>query len=151
MPSFIDESLIGEETKINALPWDKISSLNFNADKPLNEPIDLIENNFKSRSNNNLSFDYLKEDIKRSFEQRKNTIVSLNIETRTASREQILEDNKDRRSNRLNALGFDEDSFDDFRNQTILNEIYLMIVDYIRYLKPLESIDEENLFVEFSN
>tara|TARA_B110000438_G_scaffold2479_1_gene2579 strand:+ start:457 stop:2544 length:2088 start_codon:yes stop_codon:yes gene_type:complete len=151
LPSFIDESLIGEETKINALPWDKISSLNFNADKPLNEPIDLIENNFKSRSNNNLSFDYLKEDIKRSFEQRKNTIVSLNIETRTASREQILEDNKDRRSNRLNALGFDEDSFDDFRNQTILNEIYLMIVDYIRYLKPLESIDEENLFVEFSN
>ena len=151
LPSFIDESLIGEETKINALPWDKIPSLKFNTNKPLNEPIHFIENNFKSRSNNNLAFDYLKEDIKRSFEQREDSIVSLNIETRTASREHILNDNKGRRSNRLKALGFEEDSFDDFRNQTILNEIYHMVVDYINYLKPPVSTDEDNLFVEVSN
>ncbi|MBC8227888.1 MAG: carboxy terminal-processing peptidase [Gammaproteobacteria bacterium] len=151
LPSFIDESLIGEETKINALPWDTIPSLKFNTNKSLKEPIYFIENNFKSRSNNNLPFDYLKEDIKRSFEQRENSIVSLNIETRTASREQILIDNKGRRSNRLKVLGFEEDSFDDFRNQTILNEIYYMVVDYINYLKPTASTDEDNLFVEISN
>ena len=151
LPSFIDERLIGEETKINSLPWDKISSLEFNTNNSLKEPIHFIENNFKSRSENNLPFDYLKEDIKRSFEQRENSIVSLNIETRTASREQILKDNKGRRSSRLKALGFEEDSFDDFRNQTILNEIYNMVVDYINYLNPPVLNDEENLFVEVSN
>ena len=151
LPSFIDENLIGEETKINALPWDRIPSLKFNTNKSLKEPIYFIENNFKSRSNNNLPFDYLKEDIKRSFEQREDSIVSLNIETRTASREQILNDNKDRRSNRLKVLGFEEDSFDDFRNQTILNEIYHMVVDYINYLKPPASTDNDNLYVEISN
>ncbi|MBT5217179.1 MAG: carboxy terminal-processing peptidase, partial [Gammaproteobacteria bacterium] len=112
LPSFIDEKLIGEETKINSLPWDKIPSLEFNTNNSLKEPIHFIENNFKSRSENNLPFDYLKEDIKRSFEQRENSIVSLNIETRTASREQILKDNKGRRSSRLKALGFEEESFD---------------------------------------
>ena len=151
LPSFIDERLIGEETKINSLPWDKIPSLEFNTNNSLNEPIHFIENNFKSRSENNLPFDYLKEDIKRSFEQRENSIVSLNIETRTASREQILKDNKGRRSSRLKALGFEEESFDDFRNQTILNEIYNMVVDYINYLNPPVLNDEENLFVEVSN
>mgnify|MGYP003976283695 FL=1 len=151
LPSFIDEKLIGEETKINSLPWDKIPSLEFNTNNSLKEPIHFIENNFKSRSENNLPFDYLKEDIKRSFEQRENSIVSLNIETRTASREQILKDNKGRRSSRLKALGFEEDSFDDFRNQTILNEIYNMVVDYINYLNPPVLNDEENLFVEVSN
>ena len=151
LPSFIDENLIGEETKINALPWDRIPSLKFNTNKSLKEPIYFIENNFKSRSNNNLPFDYLKEDIERSFEQREDSIVSLNIETRTASREQILNDNKDRRSNRLKVLGFEEDSFDDFRNQTILNEIYHMVVDYVNYLKPPESTDKDNLYVEISN
>ena len=151
LPSFIDEKLIGEETKINSLPWDKIPSLEFNTNNSLKEPIHFIEDNFKSRSENNLPFDYLKEDIKRSFEQRENSIVSLNIETRTASREQILKDNKGRRSSRLKALGFEEDSFDDFRNQTILNEIYNMVVDYINYLNPPVLNDEENLFVEASN
>ena len=151
LPSFIDENLIGEETKINALPWDRIPSLKFNTNKSLKEPIYFIENHFKSRSNNNLPFDYLKEDIKRSFEQREDSIVSLNIETRTASREQILNDNKDRRTNRLKVLGFEEDSFDDFRNQTILNEIYHMVVDYINYLKPPASTDKDNLYVEIPN
>ena len=151
LPSFIDERLIGEETKINSLPWDKIPSLEFNTNNSLKEPIHFIENNFKSRSENNLSFDYLKEDIKRSFEQRENSIVSLNIETRTASREQILKENKGRRSSRLKALGFEEDSFDDFRNQTILNEIYNMVVDYINYLNPPVLNDEENLLVEVTN
>jgi carboxyl-terminal processing protease len=151
LPSFIDEKLIGEETKINSLPWDKIPSLEFNTNNSLKEPIHFIENNFKSRSENNLSFDYLKEDIKRSFEQRENSIVSLNIETRSASREQILKDNKDRRSSRLKVLGFEEDSFDDFRNQTILNEIYNMVVDYINYLNSPVLNDEENLLVEVTN
>ena len=151
LPSFIDEKLIGEETKINSLPWDKIPSLEFNTNNSLKEPIHFIENNFKSRSENNLPFDYLKEDIKRSFEQRENSIVSLNIETRTASREQILKDNKGRRSSRLKALGFEEESFDDFRNQTILNEIYNMVVDYINYLNPPVLNDEENLLVEVTN
>ena len=151
LPSFIDEKLIGEETKINSLPWDKIPSLEFNTNNSLKEPIHFIENNFKSRSENNLSFDYLKEDIKRSFEQRENSIVSLNIETRTASREQILKENKGRRSSRLKALGFEEDSFDDFRDQTILNEIYNMVVDYINYLNPPVLNDEENLLVEVTN
>ena len=151
LPSFIDEKLIGEETKINSLPWDKIPSLEFNTNNSLKEPIHFIENNFKSRSENNLPFDYLKEDIKRSFEQRENSIVSLNIETRTASREQILKENKGRRSSRLKALGFEEESFDDFRNQTILNEIYNMVVDYINYLNPPVLNDEENLLVEVTN
>ena len=151
LPSFIDENLIGEETKENALPWDKIEPLIFSSNNPLRQSIQYIENSYNSRAKDNLPLDYLKEDIERSFTQRNNSIVSLNINTRNASREQILKDNKDRRAIRLDTLGYEEESFDDFRNQTILNEIYNMIIDYINYLNQKSLNDSQDLFVEASN
>ena len=151
LPSFIDENLIGEETKENALPWDKIEPLIFSSNNPLRQSIQYIENSYNSRAKDNLPLDYLKEDIERSFTQRNNSIVSLNINTRNASREQILKDNKDRRAIRLDTLGYEEESFDDFRNQTILNEIYNMIIDYINYLNQNSLNDSQDLFVEASN
>ena len=151
LPSFIDENLIGEETKENALPWDKIEPLIFSSNNPLRQSIQYIENSYNSRAKDNLPLDYLKEDIERSFTQRNNSIVSLNINTRNASREQILKDNKDRRAIRLDTLGYDEESFDDFRNQTILNEIYNMIIDYINYLNQNSLNDSQDLFVKASN
>ena len=61
-------------------------------------------------------------------DQRKNDRNSRNLQ------------NKDRREKRLKELGYtDDQSFDDFRSNTILNEIYLMVADLI------ESWDTSNI------
>ena len=45
LPSFINDAIIGEETKNNPLPWDKISSLEFNTHTDSQQLINNIEKN----------------------------------------------------------------------------------------------------------
>jgi len=66
--------------------------------------------------------------------------VSLNIDQRKNDRNSRNLQNKERREKRLKELGYtDDQSFDDFRSNTILNEIYLMVADLI------ESWDTNNI------
>ena len=140
LPSFINEDKIGEATKANTLPWDQIVKLDFNTQHELSSALSVVEENFLSRKENNLALKFLIEDIDDFNSDQEVSTVSLNIDQRQNERDSRSLQNKERREKRLKELGYkDDQSFDDFRSNTILNEIYLMVADLI------ESWDSNNI------
>ena len=132
LPSFINEDKIGEETKSNTLPWDQIVKLDFKTQHELSSALSVVENNFLSRKENNLALKFLIEDIDKFNNEQEVSIVSLNIDQRQIERDSRSQQNKERREKRLKELGYkDDQTFDEFRSNTILNEIYLMVTDLI--------------------
>ena len=132
LPSFINEDKIGEETKSNTLPWDQIVKLDFKTQHELSSALSVVENNFLSRKENNLALKFLIEDIDNFNNEQEVSSVSLNIDQRQNERDTRSQQNKERREKRLNELGYkDDQTFDEFRSNTILNEIYLMVADLI--------------------
>jgi len=140
LPSFINAEVIGEETKPNTLPWDQIVKLDFKTQHELSSVLSIVEDSFLSRKENNLALKFLIEDIDDFNDDQQVSIVSLNIDQRKNDRNSRNLKNKERRKKRLKELGYtDDQSFDDFRSNTILNEIYLMVADLI------ESWDTSNI------
>ena len=140
LPSFINEDKIGEATKANTLPWDQIVRLDFKTQHELSSALSVVEENFLSRKENNLALKFLIEDIDDFNNDQEVSTVSLNIDQRQNERDSRSLQNKERREKRLKELGYkDDQSFDDFRSNTILNEIYLMVADLI------ESWDSNNI------
>ncbi len=140
LPSFINEEVIGEETKSNTLPWDQIVKLDFKTQHELSSALSVVEDSFLSRKENNLALKFLIEDINDFNDDQQVSTVSLNIDQRKNDRNSRDLQNKERRKKRLKELGYtDDQSFDDFRSNTILNEIYLMVADLI------ESWDTNNI------
>ena len=140
LPSFINEKVIGEETKSNTLPWDQIVKLDFKTQHELSSALSVVEDSFLSRKENNLALKFLIEDIDNFNDDQQVSTVSLNIDQRKNDRNSRNLQNKERREKRLKELGYtDDQSFDDFRSNTILNEIYLMVADLI------ESWDTNNI------
>jgi len=140
LPSFINAEVIGEETKSNTLPWDQIVKLDFKTQHELSSVLSVVEDSFLSRKENNLALKFLIEDIDDFNDDQQVSIVSLNIDQRKNDRNSRNLQNKERREKRLKELGYtDDQSFDDFRSNTILNEIYLMVADLI------ESWDTNNI------
>ena len=138
LPSFIDADIIGEETKNNPLPWDKIQSLDFKAHTNFQPYISDVENNYQIRKSENRALDVLIEDITEFRNISQVNSVSLNMEIRKSERDRRSAANSERRKGKLEQLGFEDDkSFEDFSTETILNEAYLMVIDLI------ESYDEE--------
>ena len=132
LPSFINAEVIGEETKSNTLPWDQIVKLDFETQHQLSSVLSVVEDSFLSRKENNLALKFLIEDIDDFNDDQQVSIVSLNIDQRKNDRNSRNLKNKERRKKRLKELGYtDDQSFDDFRSNTILNEIYLMVADLI--------------------
>ena len=132
LPSFINDEIIGEETKINPLPWDKILGLNFETYTNLQTTINLVEKNFELRKSNNLALDFLIEDIAEFNKTSQMNSVSLNMEIRKQDRDERTKNNTIRRETRLDELGIENTaSFDEFSSKTILNEAYLMVIDLI--------------------
>ena len=133
LPSFINDGIVGEETKNNPLPWDKITSLEFNTRTDFQQLINNIEKNHQIRRSESLALDILIEDISEFRNASQVNSVSLNMEKRKQERDQRSIANTERRKSKLEELGFDnEKSFEDFSSETILNEAYLMVIDLIK-------------------
>ena len=59
-------------------------------------------------------------------------IISLNYEKRLERRDSKRDEVETRRNNKLKELGYSSDyDFEDFSNETILNEVYSVMVDMI--------------------
>ena len=154
LPSFINDGIIGEETKNNPLPWDKIPSLKFNTHTNLQQYINDIEKNHQIRKSESLALDVLIEDINEFRKLSEVNSVSLNMEIRKSKRDERTKINDERRTNRLEELGFkDEKSFEDFSSETILDETYLMVIDLIESYNNEYSVrsSENNLITSHSN
>ena len=145
LPSFINKDRFGEETKKNTLPWDRITSLKYDHDLSLDKSIALLQDKYSQRSKNNLPLKFLKEDIDSIKIQNQNTRLSLNLDIRINEREQIKIANQERRTKRLEQLGYaDNEDFDDFVSKTLLNEVLKMMVDLIDYNDPKPADSEPN-------
>ena len=139
LPSFIDEETIGEETKKNTLPWDQIMSLEYDSNLIFQQSIESLRKNFTEKSKENLPLLFLQEDIDQISEQNKQTKLSLNYEKRKVKRDQFKKAIQDRRTKRLEELGYsDKDNFDEFASKTLMNEILNTVVNLIES-KEIES------------
>ena len=139
LPSFIDEEVVGEDTKKNTLPWDKIMSLEYDSDLAFHQSIEKLKKNFAEKSKENLPLLFLQEDIDQITEQNKQTKLSLNYEKRKIKRDQFKKVTQDRRTKRLEELGYsNENNFNDFASKTLLNEVLNTVVNLIES-KEIES------------
>jgi len=139
LPSFIDEEVVGEDTKKNTLPWDKIMSLEYDSDLSFHQSIEKLKKNFAEKSKENLPLLFLQEDIDQITEQNKQTKLSLNYEKRKIKRDRFKKVTQDRRTKRLEELGYsNENNFNDFASKTLLNEVLNTVVNLIES-KEIES------------
>ena len=139
LPSFIDEEVVGEDTKKNTLSWDQIMSLEYDSDLTFHQSIKKLKKNFTEKSKENLPLLFLQEDIDQITEQNKQTKMSLNYEKRKIKRDQFKKVTQDRRTKRLEELGYgNENNFNDFASKTLLNEVLSTVVNLIES-KDIES------------
>jgi len=139
LPSFIDEEVVGEDTKKNTLSWDQIMSLEYDSDLTFHQSIEKLKKNFTEKSKENLPLLFLQEDIDQITEQNKQTKMSLNYEKRKIKRDQFKKVTQDRRTKRLEELGYgNENNFNDFASKTLLNEVLSTVVNLIES-KEIES------------
>ena len=139
LPSFINEEVVGEDTKKNTLPWDQIMSLEYDSDLSFHQSIEKLKKNFAEKSKENLPLLFLQEDIDQITEQNKQTKLSLNYEKRKIKRDQFKKVTQDRRTKRLEELGYsNENNFNDFASKTLLNEVLNTVVNLIES-KDIES------------
>ncbi len=132
LPSFIDESLVGEENKDNTLPWDQIISLNYLKDSSLEITKNILANNHQIREKDNPAIQYINDEIEYFEKESEVDLITLNYDKRLQRRNSKQEEVENRRNQKLSELGYtDNYDFDDFRDETILNEVYLVMIDMI--------------------
>ncbi|MCJ7590386.1 MAG: carboxy terminal-processing peptidase [Woeseiaceae bacterium] len=114
LPSNIDAAIVGESARENALPWDTVDTTRFAAGAPLNSTIELLAANHAERSKDDPNFLYQMDRIEAGKRIRDQKTLSLNKETRRATRAQELADALQRENDRRIALQLEPiESLDD--------------------------------------
>lgn len=83
-PSLVDEKDIGESALPNALPWDSITPVHYQAYNDFGKTLPKLRQLHESRAANDPDFIYTEAQIALIREQKKKTELSLNEETRKA-------------------------------------------------------------------
>jgi len=114
LPSLVDTSVIGENTKPRALPWDQIDATRFRALGGLDKQVTTLNRDQVQRSSDDPDFQFLLEDIEVVDEIRQQKSVSLNMDARKAEQEERRTARLDRENERREARGLDTlESLDD--------------------------------------
>ena len=120
LPSNIDTEIVGESARENALPWDTVKTTRFSAGTPLGTTIDSLTANHVERSKIDPNFQYQMDRIQAGKEIRDQKTVSLNIETRRATRAKQLDEALDRENERRVALQLEPlESLDDIEDEDV--------------------------------
>ena len=136
LPSSIDKNEIGEGSEPNALPWDKISAVSYEAYLNIDAYVPELKRLSDARSAKNEAFKLIYNDTKRYQELKEKNLISVNL----AKRQEMKKDDDAYRLNntntRLKLMGkptikkikdLDEDfEFDD----VILNETLAIASDF---------------------
>ena len=132
LPSFIDETVVGEENKNNTLPWDQIIGLDYSKDPELEVTKSILTRNHQIREKDNPAIQYMNDEIKYFEKEAEIDLITLNYEKRLARRDSKKNEVESRRTAKLSELGYSDDyDFDDFRDETILNQVYSVMLDMI--------------------
>jgi carboxyl-terminal processing protease len=82
LPSIIDTTQIGENTKPRALPWDQIKATRYSPDGKLDKQLSTLNRGQIQRAATDPDFQFLLEDIELVEELREQKAVSLNLDNR---------------------------------------------------------------------
>jgi carboxyl-terminal processing protease len=107
VPSPVDAHMVGESTRDTALPWDQIRSTVFTPQGKLEETIEYLAAEHRSRKADSPDFQSLLSDIAAVEERRNRKTVSLNLETRREENARFETERLSRENARRAALGLD--------------------------------------------
>ena len=88
-PSIFNEMDLGENTQMHALPWDQITSADFNSEDIVSRHLSTLRMKSKKRIVKNPEFRYLFEDIERYKQRQEQRYISLQEEGRKVEREKL--------------------------------------------------------------
>ena len=118
LPSSIDTEIVGESARENALPWDTVDTTRFDAGTPLDITIESLTTNHVARSRDDPNFQYQMDRIQAGKRIRGQKTLSLNIDTRRATRERELADALKDENSRRQALHLEPlESLDDIDDE----------------------------------
>ena len=82
LPSFIDETVVGEENKNNTLPWDQIIGLDYTKDPDLEVTKSIITRNHQIREKDDPAIQYMNDEIDYFEKESEIDLITLNYEKR---------------------------------------------------------------------
>ncbi len=135
LPSILDKTQVGENTKPRALPWDQIKPTRYKAANDLKDTVSNLSREQIQRSSTDPDFQFLIEDIEVVEELRKQKAVSLNLDTRKSDQEERRELRLERENERRTARGLelveslDEENEEEERPDVLLNEAAEIVTD----------------------
>ncbi len=107
LPSLVDSSLIGENTKPRALPWDQINATRYRPQSHFTDILSELNRGQIERSASDPDFQLLLENIEVAETMRLQKAVSLNLETRQVEQEARRTQRLQRENSRREALGME--------------------------------------------
>jgi carboxyl-terminal processing protease len=147
LPSMLDKSQIGENTKPRALPWDQIKATRFSPDGDLQQQVSLLNRDQIQRSSTDPDFQFLLEDIELVEELRQKTSVSLNMETRKTEQEDRRITRLERENSRREARGLEPiEAIDDADEDNDMPDILLnQAAEILTDMATMTSVDQPAL------
>jgi carboxyl-terminal processing protease len=136
LPSLVDISEIGENTKPRALPWDQIKATNFKTLTGFDDDLSWLNREQLQRAQADPDFQFLLQEIALVEELRKKTTLSLNLETRKSEQDFRKQQRLDRENMRREARGLDRvDSLDnldeDEQSDVLLHQAAEILTDLV--------------------
>ncbi len=140
-PSIYDETVYGESTEIHALPWDEIAPSMFQLDDQVSKHIASLRLNSKKRTEKNIAFRFLAEDVELFRKEREEDFISLRELERKAERETLEASKLNRINERRKLQGLkllkkgDEMPKDEDEPDAIIEESQHVLADLISAAK----------------
>ncbi len=104
-PTAVDPEDWGESKEENALPWDQINRADYAKLNDVETDVTYLTSLYKERIKENSEFNYLLDDIETYKAEKDDKVISLNLETRKAEREERKSKRLIRTNERLAKLG----------------------------------------------
>ena len=136
-PSYIDAHDFGESSEITALPWDQIAPTNYQQYSNLNQVVPELNALSEKRRDNDIEFQFLKEDINSYNSSKDKKYISLNAEKRKQEKDAEEEKDFERENERREIKGLkllDKGEVPDKTEETediYLNETAMIVTDMI--------------------
>ena len=145
LPSQIDMEEFGESALEGALPWDRIPGVPFRSEGKAQQPnIAALATEEKTRADRDPDYRWLVADLAAADVMRKQTSLSLNLQTRKSERERLererlTRENARRTAQNLPALKNSEELADAKFPDTVLDQAAEVMTDMVTGARPIHS------------
>jgi len=145
LPSQIDMDEFGESALEGALPWDRIAGVPFRSEAKGQQPnISVLASEEKTRADKDPDYRWLVADLAAADVMRKQTSLSLNLQTRKSERERIDKERLARENSRRAALNLPaikttEELADVKFPDTVLDQAAEVMTDMVTGVRPTHS------------